>query len=389
MAETYWERFEEEEYSKELLELSRKTAASFHEKEEEIRMLFSEGIHSILKKAVLLQEKGEIPPLAELTVSFLFSSFYFGQPEFRLDCYGKGGYLMTESLLTETVPADWLTRYVEEMGQTLFMRAKQEGLARYIRPAGIYVLCLRAVRSLLLHYSGWMKYRMPELLDFKKYSRLILEESFRLSFGEYLDWQRVLYAKLPEVDLFNCSKETSFLHRTFHSIYYEKKTLENLDLTGAVFHGCTFCNTAINNCCMNDCLFETCIFEAAVIRDTLMAGCTFVDCTIEGVMLESVLFSSEKMEESPEVYKCTEWMESKLSSVQFAACDLNGCQLYLCQLREVLIQGGTLEDSDFSKEEGCTILPELEVFQGEAVEETAEGELTKSEETEDAAHGVF
>ena len=56
-----------------------------------------------------------------------------------------------DSFLTGVLPADWMAVGLEQLTQNLSERAAKESLRRYIRPAMIETLRLRAVRSLLYY----------------------------------------------------------------------------------------------------------------------------------------------------------------------------------------------------------------------------------------------
>lgn len=348
MADSYIEMFEETYYPPALLRLFQKTKEAFEEEQEEIQTKIGKELNSYLEILQKWQKEGLISPISEITISFLFTSYYFKQPVFQIDCYGAGGQVLRDSLLTEYIEADWLTRYIEEFQEELLEQAKKNSLGRFIRKAEMQVLGLRAVRSLLSYFSGYMKYWIPDKIDKRKLGKVQKEENFFITFGEYKDWQRPVLARLPEVDIFNSDSDTSFLFRTFRAIYYEKKSFVKLTLNFAVFKDCTFQNCKISFCRMNDCLFENCRFEEVTIENSEAIAGSYANCSFKKVKFEKAAFSDSEKEEKIEVYKNTEFYHCRFQDTEWNQCDLSDSTLSSCEMEQIQVKECKTLHSDFS-----------------------------------------
>ena len=348
MAGSYIEMFEETYYPPAFLHLFQKTKEAIEKEQEEIQEMIGKGLNSYLELLQKLQKEEILPSISEITISFLFTSYYLKQPVFQLDCYGAGGQVLRDSFLTEYMQADWLTRYIEEFQEELLEQAKKNRLGRFIRKAEMQVLGLRAVRSLLSYFSGYMKYWIPDNIDKKKLGKLQKEENFFITFGEYKDWQKPVLARLPEVDIFNCDMDTSLLFRTFRGIYYEKKSLINLNLNFGVFKDCMFQNCEIRGCKMNDCLFENCKFEDVIIEQGENIAGSYANCHFDKVKFEKVIFSDSKKEEKLEVYKNTEFYHCHFQHTEWNECDLSDSTLSFCEIEEIQMKECKTLNSDFA-----------------------------------------
>lgn len=328
MAETYIQMFQEEIYPDIFLKITEETIRQFADKEEQIIEEWKKGIKQYMEQVVSVQET----PVAEINISFLYTSLYEEKAKFRIDSYGRGGRVLEESMFTAYLPADWLVAGMDQLEEMLTERAAKESMRRYVRAAEIETLKLRAVRSLLYYFALRFKYLIQDMIDFKCLAQIQKSDSFVIQIGEYMDWQKTIYAIFPEVDIFNCDKKTDLRFRNFPAIYYKDKKLEGLNLTQARFQDCTFSESVIENCVMNDCLFENCIFENVNITDTKMLGCLFQNCTFKQVCFQNDSFyqgQGQSME--PEYFEPAEFFRCAFLDSDFKECSLSECMVTDCE----------------------------------------------------------
>ncbi len=395
MADSCTTMFEETFYPRAFLKLADKTIEAFEEQQEEIIKEWKDGIKNYLSELEALQKEKLAPEVSELHFSFLYTSLLSGEPKFRIDTYGEGGRLSSESILTEEISALWLGIYFEEFRQELEEYTVRESIRRFIRPAELEVLKLRAVRSLLYYFSSRFRYIAPDILDFRELAKIKKEDSFVIQMGEYMDWQKTLYALLPEVDIFNCDRNTLLSFRRFSAFYYQDKVFSGLKVDNARFLDCTFKDVVIENCRMNDSMFAGCVFENTVFRNTEMAGCLFLDCTIKNSVWEQVEFlaegrkaemsenyeatsenyeptsenyeltsenyeptsenyesTSESYEPTSEYYEPAEFYRCSLEDCRFTGCGLSECSVGDCDMEKVVIKDSRTENSGFLEQEG-------------------------------------
>ncbi|PXV91231.1 pentapeptide repeat protein [Lachnotalea glycerini] len=342
------EMFEETFYPKAFLNLTNKTIEAFEERLEETIEQLNDKMKNYFLGLCNLQKERLAPKVSEINISFLYTSGLCGEPKFRIDSYGEGGRLISESVFTEELSADWLYAYVEEFTQELYEYTLTESIRRFVRPAELEVLKLRAVRSLLYYFSSRFRYIIPDILDYKQMAKIKKDESFVISMGEYMDWQKTTYAILPEVDLFNCEQNTVLSFRRFAAFYYQDKRFSGLKMNSARFMDCTFTCSVIEDCVMNDCVFSNCVFENMTIKNTKMIGCLFLDCTIKNSVWDEVVFDLEEpKEDETQYYEPAEFYRCDLKESQFKECILSYCSTNECDMEQVTIDGGRTEYSGF------------------------------------------
>lgn len=341
------EMFEENFYLKAFLNLANKTIESFENRLEDIVQQWNSGIKCYFSGLENLQKERLAPKVGSVNLSYLYTSGEMGEPKIRIDSYGEGGRLVSESIYTEELPADWLYTYMEEFVQELSEYTLKESIRRFIRPAQLEVLKLRAVRSLLYYFTSRFRYIIPDLLDYRQLAKVKKEESFVIQMGEYMDWQKTLYAILPEVDIFNCERNTLLSFHSFPAYYYQDKVFNRLNISNARFMDCTFTNSVIEDCVMNDCVFSNCIFENMSVRNTKMIGSLFLDCTMKDCIWKEVAFSREMPEEEAEYYEPAEFYRCDIKESQFKECVLSDCPSKECDMEGVTVQGKSAKNSGF------------------------------------------
>lgn len=340
------EMFEETFYPGAFSNLANKTIEDFEERLEDIISQWNTGMKNYFLGLENLQKERLAPEVSEINLSFLYTSGQQEEPKFRIDSYGEGGRLVSESIYTEELPADWLYTYMEEFVQELSEYTLKESIRRFVRPAELEVLKLRAVRSLLYYFTSRFRYIIPDILDYRQMAKIKKEASFVIQMGEYMDWQRTLYAILPEVDIFNCEKDTLLSFRSFPAFYYQDKIFHGLHINSARFMDCTFTDSVIEDCMMNDCIFSNCIFENMTIRNTRMTGSLFLDCTMKNCTWDEVVFCQETPEEA-EYYEPAEFYRCDLKESRFKECILTDCPAKECDMERVTVYGGKVKNSGF------------------------------------------
>jgi len=355
MAETYIQMFQEEFYPKIFFEIAKETIRQYVDREEQITKQLESKLNHYMEQLARLQKEGLDVPVSEIDISFLYTSLEEGKAKFRIDSYGEGSRVLEQSMATDYLAADWLTVKLEELEGKLLECVADEGLRRYIRPAEIETLKLRAVRSLLYYFSFRFKYTIREALDLKRLARVKKEDHFAIQIGEYMDWQKTIYAILPEVDVFNCDADTNFQFRSFPAIYYQNKQFKDLIMDQSRFIDCTFTDTSIENCRMNDCIFDHCTFDHVTIIKTQMKGCSFINCAISNTVFEKSVFYSEDPDQGEiEYYEPVEFYKCAFSSDCFKECTMQYCLLANCDVKGVRMENCNTEYSGFQKLDDMT-----------------------------------
>lgn len=340
--------FGETYYPDVFFNLAQKTIEAFEEQLETIIDQMYSVMKDYLTKLENLQKEKLAPEIAEISISYLYTSGELGEPKFRIDSYGEGGRIYSESICTTEISASWLCSYIDEFLQELSDITLKESIRRFIRPAGLEVLKLRAIRSMLYYFASRFRYYITDIVDLRQLAKVKKADSFVIQMGEYMDWQKTLYAILPEVDIFNCDSDTVLSYRSYSAFYYHDKQFRELVINNARFMDCTFSHVVIEDCVMNDCLFSNCTFENVTFKNTKMIGSLLLDCVINNTVFDEVIMSTEgENEEQTEYYEPAKFSYCDFTDCQFKNCNLIECNIEECDFVTVTVEGGRLDYSDF------------------------------------------
>lgn len=351
MGETYIQIFEQNIYPEVFANAIEYTIDLFEEQKDKITKTWRGILQQYMEQLILIQKDGKAPPVAEINLSFLYSSLQEEHSKYRIDSYGEGGRIFGDSFLTGVLPADWMTVGLEQLTQNLSKRAAEESLRRYIRPAMIETLRLRAVRSLLYYFAMRFKYFIEDMIDLKLIAQMEKASHFFIQIGEYMDWQKTIYAIRPTIDIFNCDRTADLRFRNFPAVLYKEKCFRDLDLSHSVFKDSTFKDSSIENCIMNDCMFDGCTFENVKVQTTKMAGCIFSDCVfVQTSIIEGIFYEEETNIENPQYFEPAEFHECNFDKVALKGCVLTGCPAINCDAPRLDIDADTkIEYSGFAK----------------------------------------
>lgn len=351
MGVTRIQMFEQEIYPEIFAKAAEETADFFQRERDKITKTWKGTLGQYMEQIASIQEEGKAPPVAEIDLSFLYTSLVEGHPKYRIDSYGEGGRVLEGSILTGYLPADWMSAGLEGFTQQLSARAAEESLRRYIRPAMIETLRLRAVRSLLYYFALRFKYFIQDMLDMKLLARIGKAPHFFIQIGEYMDWQKTIYAVRPAVDIFNCERTADLRFRSFPAMVYKNKVFRELNLSHSSFMDSTFMDSSIERCTMTDCMFEGCTFENVKMDAVRMAGSIFSDCVFRQTVFTGTSFFEEEPDmNSPQYFEPAEFHGCSFDGVTFQGCILTGCPVRNCDAPELDMDADTkTEYSGFVK----------------------------------------
>lgn len=314
---------------------------------ESFSQMLQEEVDTFFQQLSEEQAKGEgFPKIAQVTTSFLFTSFFFGEPVFQLDAYGVGGRAQTKSLISRKMEAPWLTKALKNLEEGLYQQSRKDGLARYLRPMKLSLYSLRALRALLFFLGNQIKYSFDAVGTLPSYLQLQKETSFLFTFGEYMDWQRPLYGEFLPLVLREARGKKPFSFRYFLEQYYEEP-LGGLFVTHSHFQNCVFTKGTIQNCRFLDCTFEGCQFLDLKIEATKFLGSRFINTRFQNVSISQTFFAATKESAEEEIYRNVWFQGCQFFLVSFFSCALRATRLLDCQVEAVTEKESEGSNSDF------------------------------------------
>jgi uncharacterized protein YjbI with pentapeptide repeats len=122
----------------------------------------------------------------------------------------------------------------------------------------------------------------PVLLDadeLENFDKLIFREGFRISVGEYMDWQNLVFAIAPRCDIED-SNETDLRYQRVENKNYGGITFKDKDMSRAKFIHCSFQNCIFQNVSLREARFVNCRWKDVVLRNGSMETTGFINCSL-------------------------------------------------------------------------------------------------------------
>lgn len=295
---------------------------------------------------VRLQERDLMDSVHSVALSVPYSSLLCGDPCMMFEIYPDFPFFAPK-LVQEIFSAPWIFPDWNGFYEDLLSRTQKLGLGTVVRPPYIKSSMWDVARYILHFVSTFVKSQMVDVERLSSFLAMKKADTFRVTFGEYMDWQRLIYAQLPPIDIFNCEDHGSLCFRVFRAAVYENKTFEDLELDDARFEFCTFRN---------------CSFKRSKFRDAKFEGCDLESCRFEHVRLDGARFSGSKLLDiemseiktncmipGPDTilggFTTTDFVNCFLENVSIKQSDYSASQFQGCQAKNVTADGSELSGS--------------------------------------------
>lgn len=344
--EEYIAQFQSECYLPAASTAMNRFMSSYADHADEIHKTVVGQFDAFFRCIVRLQERNLMEPVHAVALSFPYSSLLCGNPCMMFEVYPDFPFFAPK-LVQEIFSAPWVFPDWTEFYEDLLTRTQKLGLGTVIRPPYIKSSIWDVARYILHFASTFVKTKMVDVEQLSSFKSMRKAEVFRVTFGEYMDWQRLIYAQLPPIDIFNCEEHETLTFRRFSSAVYENKAFDNLQLDDARFESCVFRN---------------CSFKNSKLRDAKFEGCDFEDCRFEQVRLDGARFSGSKllnvemyeiktncMIPDPDTilggFTTTDFMNCFLENVSIAKSDYSASQFQGCQAKHFTADASELSSS--------------------------------------------
>ncbi len=282
----YLTEFEKQYYEPVTTEFVHKTAEYLMNNNLNIIERITTELESFMEKVAKMQK---VQPIAAglIAISVMRTGIWSNKPMLRFDCYDEGKEA-GRNIAYQYVNADFIVTEWESYRKALEKAVKQGGYERYIREAQIECYMSRAIERLIMLLFIQFKYYLADADYLKHFNELLIEEGFLITIGEYMDWQKILFAKVPEIDIIANPKEQPLMFQKIEEKKYRGQRLENMDLTQARFKNCEFSKCVFDNIVFNDVRFVNCLFRNVEMLSGTMYGATFIDCIFENVNMDGM-----------------------------------------------------------------------------------------------------
>lgn len=310
---------------------------SMLEEQKEVRIAdWNQQLQQVLDAAAAICS--EIPvEMGCIQISLLISSIEKNEPEFMYEVY-DGGMDCGTLLFAQTVHADWVFPFWEELRERIEHKIRELKWEQYLGAEAVHTLMYEGVNGLILILAFTFKYDYFKFLPQAMQNIPNKKNGFFVSFGEYRGWKKILYQYVEEKDIFGESWEKEFSFMRFTDLKYEDKRFSGQKLDSAVFTDCVFLHTTFSHVDFKDAAFENCVFRECTFTGCRLSGCEFRRCDMQRIEWNKNQVISGMMNkpgELEDVCRKPGFYHTLMHKHTFTATDLAEFELSACDIEDV------------------------------------------------------
>lgn len=282
----YIEEFERTEYEEATRAFIKRTADYICENMQVIAKEITGELDDFFKNIGLVQKKQMIP-IGQITISLIRVSAWEDKKCIRMDAYDDE-LLIGRNVAFQYMDGSWLFTAWDSYYEDLVNKVRASGKERYIKEARIRQMMNKSLYKLAGILAYTLKYILDDADYLEHYQDIKRTEGFIISAGEYMDCQKVLFAHLPEVDIFfNPDKKPLIFQKIEYKRYYDKAFVD-FELKNARFAHCDFIRCSFENVDLSDVRFVDCNFKTVEMKSGKLYGASFTDCIMENVNFQGM-----------------------------------------------------------------------------------------------------
>lgn len=256
--------------------------ADFARITEQIRQTFAE----IFMETAKAQELG-MGEAGQITVSLIRVSAWEENKRARIDVYDQD-QIVGKLIYTQDMDISWIFSEWDSFRQKLLCLAEKANVQRYVKASVIQWMMEEKLKDLAGYLCSILKYVLLDADQFPNFNLMKRRQEFYISAGEYQDWQKVLFASLPEADILNAPEDYPLLHQKIEQKIYKGKQFLHLNLEKVRFLECQFVRCTFEDVNLNDVRFIRCTFLDVEMKSGTMYGAAFENCKITNLDVSGI-----------------------------------------------------------------------------------------------------
>lgn len=280
------QEFEQQEYHEITRQFMEKTVAYIRENADAAIGGIRTKLDSFMAD-IARQQKIQMIPVGQITLSLIRVSAWEEKKLIRMDAY-DAEQLMGRNVAYQYIDAGWLFTQWQAYYDSLKKAVKDKGKSLYIREASIRNMMCRTLKKLAYILAAALKYTLNDADYMEHFKECARAEGFIISAGEYMDWQKVLYAEPPEVDIFFNRDRHPLIFQKLENKRYRDKDFCGLDLRHARFTHCDFIRCSFEETDLSDVRFVDCRFKNVDMKSGKLYGAAFLGCILENTDMEGI-----------------------------------------------------------------------------------------------------
>lgn len=270
---------------------------------EDIAQVVKQKMSQVFESIGVVLEKRKCK-VGDISISFLRQSAWEKKKRALIEVFDS--FEIDKKLIfTDELDVNWLFTNWDLFKEDITESVKQQGLSRIIKEPYIIWMMEKELGNLASLFHAAIKSLLVDADELESFSKLIYDDGFRITAGEYGDWQNLVFFMPPQ---YNIEEDTDipliYQHvydMSYYGIDFKKKDLSCSKFVNCVFDSCTFEEVSLEQARFVNCKFVKVDIINSSMKQTGFIQCSLVDmdtrtsdatgayvseCTIENVVME-------------------------------------------------------------------------------------------------------
>ncbi|MFI3172756.1 MAG: pentapeptide repeat-containing protein [Eubacteriales bacterium] len=280
-----------------------------------------------------------------INISIPYIDICNDSPSYMLSIY-EGVPFVGNEIVSERYTLPWEVYSWKEQVEILMDNVKQNNMQVYLHKPSMEALHRKSIKYYLKIISAYLKEFFRNIEDISLYTQIESYDDFLITFGEYYDWQNVIYRKRISKNIVGLESSLDFSYMKYCNENYENHILKGLNFNDTNFSYCIFKGCELNNISLSNTIFNNCVFNDCSFDYIKFYGTNFMNCEFQNVKImkgQSNYFNLQN--NTCEFYGLFRIKDSKLKYVKFIECDLTYLEFYYSNLKYVDFEDSILNES--------------------------------------------
>lgn len=267
--------FKQNQYPNMRKDLLEKSIELFAFDVENIKERFLNDLRSFINEI----SNENIGKVKQINISVPYINICADSPTYIFEVYQDIPFV-SEVLLSKEYAISWnMIKWSEQVNQ-LVECVKQTEMNVHLKRHSIEAMHRKSLKRYLLLIAAFMKVLIKDLDTQLFFEELEKDMEFKITLGEYYDWQDIIFKKRTIKQISSEDKNKDYSYGEWKNKDFSNEKFQKLDLSNSVFYKCSFKNCVFDSIVFCDSEFDKCIYD----------DCSFSDITLYGVNIQNSKF---------------------------------------------------------------------------------------------------
>lgn len=216
--------------------------------------------------------------VGEITISFIRQSAREERQRAIIEAFDSVE-VDKKLLYSDELDVSWLFSTWQDYRNLIIQEIKKQMLTSVINDSYIIWFMEKSITNLVMVLYQAIRSILLDADEIENFDKLKFQEGFRISVGEYNDWQNIVFFVPPQMRIEE-DNELPLVFQRVENLNFGGKTFKDKDLTAAKFINCGFERCIFENVSLNEARFVNCRFKDVIMKNGTMISTGFMKCSL-------------------------------------------------------------------------------------------------------------